>query len=582
VLAVLLFHDDRLPGGFLGVDLFFVLSGFLITSLLVAEWDAAGRIDLRRFWIRRAKRLMPASLLMIASVALVLAVTGELARLRGQAIASLFQVANWHAILTRRDYWDLFRSPSPFEHMWSLSIEEQFYLVWPLAVWGILAAFERRAWLRVASAALLAASYWRFDVAQAWSHSRAYFGTDTRVQALLAGAIVASPSARVFGSRPLATALGAIGLLVFAASSWALHGESEVLYGGGFTAFAAVMAVLVASLASATTWPSQALSWGPLTALGRVSYGVYLWHWPVFCWLSPERMNTHYLPALTALRFACTLGIALASYRLLEQPLRTGTRPRHVRRYLVAATLALACIPSVKAFSATWRRPPPVAPLSTAAGAGDAGAPVTALRVMVLGDSTSNSLGWAIRGLREPGVTVELQGQDGCSMLSDNCGGAGWAERAKDLRPDAVLVFLGGAFLHGVTADGHWQKACHSKWDGDFETALRRRLGDLAAADGAADRRVWAVTVPYPLGPYDNATFRREVDCINAQIRAAARAVPGTRVLDLGEHLCPAAACTREVSGVPVRPDGVHFDMEGATSLSRWVLDGVAPGAAGP
>jgi hypothetical protein len=190
-------------------------------------------------------------------------------------------------------------------------------------------------------------------------------------------------------------------------------------------------------------------------------------------------------------------------------------------------------------------------------------------RVLLLGDSTANSLGWGLRGARKPGIAVDLRGQDGCTMLADMCGGPEWAKETRELRPDTTLVVLGGAFMHGITSDGHWQKACHRQWDSKFRGTLARRLEDLTSPDG----HVWAVTVPYALGVWDVPAIRSEVDCINTSIRAAATSVPSVRVLDLAEHLCPKGNCDLEFDGVAIRPDGVHFSIDGARSVSRWVLE---------
>jgi len=187
----------------------------------------------------------------------------------------------------------------------------------------------------------------------------------------------------------------------------------------------------------------------------------------------------------------------------------------------------------------------------------------------VVGDSTANSLGWTLRGVREPGIAVELRGQDGCSMLRDSCDGALWAQHKRDVRPAATLVFLGGAYLYGQTFDGAWREACYPAWDRVFEETLTRRISDLATVEG----QVWAVTVPNPLGPYDKPSWRAKVDCINASVRRAAAAVPGVRILDLAELLCPGDVCEREREGTLIRPDGVHFDIEGSRVLARRVLD---------
>jgi hypothetical protein len=216
---------------------------------------------------------------------------------------------------------------------------------------------------------------------------------------------------------------------------------------------------------------------------------------------------------------------------------------------------------------------------AAAPGAGEAGLPEGAggfdpaaepprFRVMLLGDSTANSLGWGLRGVRQPGLAVELLGQDGCTMLADMCGGDLWTQRTRELRPNATLVFLGGAFLHGLSIDGEWRKSCHPGWDARFERYLGQRLGEIVVPP----TRVWAVTLPYPLDVYDTAAFRAEVDCINASIRRTAAAVPGVLVLELGERLCPRGVCQRESDGVEIRPDGVHYTVPGSNALARWVL----------
>ena len=214
ILAVLAFHGGMpwAHGGFLGVDAFFVLSGYLITSLLLAEWEQTGRIDLAAFWERRARRLLPALLLMVAVVTLgarALLPAEELRLLRGDGLAALFYVANWRMILRGGDYFAQTASPSPLEHTWSLGIEEQFYLAWPLLVaaclWGRVAVAARRAALRRAillcaigvavSTVLLAALY------RAEDPGRAYYGTDTRGASLLIGAGLAILLARHWTGR---------------------------------------------------------------------------------------------------------------------------------------------------------------------------------------------------------------------------------------------------------------------------------------------------------------------------------------------------------------------------------------------
>src|SRR3954454_19666729 len=149
VAGVLVFHGGYLQGGYLGVDAFFVLSGVLITSLLLVEAASSGGVSLRRFWARRARRLLPAVACVLAFVAVyawVWAKPEELATIRGDAIATLLYVANWRQIFSSNDYFALFRSPSPLQHTWSLAIEEQFYVLWPLAVFALVGVRARRGW----------------------------------------------------------------------------------------------------------------------------------------------------------------------------------------------------------------------------------------------------------------------------------------------------------------------------------------------------------------------------------------------------------------------------------------------------
>ena len=193
VAGVLLFHAGHLRGGYLGVDAFFVLSGFLITSLLLAEGARTGTVALGAFWARRARRLLPALLAVLAFVAvysLVVASAAERTTIRGDGLATLGYFANWRAIFSGTDYWALFGSPSPLEHTWSLAIEEQFYLVWPLLLVAITAAPRRV--LALAGGLAIASFVWMQVLYDPASPSRVYFGTDTRLASILIGAALAA------------------------------------------------------------------------------------------------------------------------------------------------------------------------------------------------------------------------------------------------------------------------------------------------------------------------------------------------------------------------------------------------------
>ena len=333
VIGVLLYHADVswAPGGFLGVDAFFVLSGFLITSLLVDEWRKHGRIDLRAFWARRARRLLPALVLVIVAVgayALFVARPDELDRIRGDAFGSLLYVANWRQLF-ESSYFAQLATPSPLRHTWSLGIEEQWYLVWPLALLLALRFTGARRWLVivVTSALAIGSAVLMALLFDAHDPSRVYYGTDTRAQALLVGAVLAllvmRPRRRPRQSRATAGMVGleVVGIIAVVYLGWLwthVADTSTWMYSGGFL----VEAVAVAALIVAATRPyspilGPLLSIAPLRAIGRISYGVYLWHWPVYVYLTPARTGLDD-GALLFVRLAATFGLAVLSYRLIE------------------------------------------------------------------------------------------------------------------------------------------------------------------------------------------------------------------------------------------------------------------------
>lgn len=573
LLGVLLFHaDGALPGGYLGVDLFFVLSGYLITSLLLAEVRDTGRVDLYAFWVRRCRRLFPALLSLMPVIAVYgkfFARPEDLQSLRNEALASLGYVANWRAILQEKSYWQLFSAPSPLEHTWSLSIEEQFYLAWPLLAAWLLPRRGARGLMVVALvlSAVSAVAMWALFVPG--GSSRAYLGTDTRMGAILLGAAFAvvwrpgtQPSGLAVKWLDFAGVVAAMGLAV----AWCtLRGTTPFLYRGGFwLTELGVLALIACAVCGERSVVARALSLRPLTWLGAISYGVYLWHWPVNVFLSAERTHLHGF-GLQALRFAVTFTIALLSYRFLEQPIRRHGVPFSRPQLIVPATVGLAVLLIVQSTDAratvAAAAPPELAPGEVRQ------------RVLVVGDSTANALGWGLRGLHHPGLKVELFGKDGCSVIFDRCLGEQWASRATELRSDVTIVVVGGAFLHGFHVEGDWHTACHADWGRKLEQVMKQRLTELAAAP----TRVFVANLPYALGRYDNEEHRGQIDCANAALQRAASAVPKVQVLDMQAQLCPGGQCLRSLpNGEPLRPDGVHFSMPGATGTARWALEQIS------
>ena len=344
VAAVLAFHSGYgwASGGFLGVSLFFTLSGYLITSLLLVERARRGSVSLGNFWARRARRLLPAALL---CVALVLAVAvwwtpSQRDHLPGDAIASVLGVANWRFIGLDASYRDLFLgAPSPLAHFWSLAVEQQCYLVLPLLVAGLL-RFGRRVTGLVLAALALAAGVAAVLITDT---DLAYQGTFTRAAELLAGAVLAVVLATRRPSPRAAGWMAGAGLAAFAAAVTGLSLEDTWLYHGGLAASGVVWAVLLAGLALQTgTMVSRAVGWAPLAAIGRVSYGLYLFHWPVFLLITPQRLGAGGVPLLLT-RLAATTAVTLASYHLLERPVRNGAVWRG-RRGALAVPLAMGAV----------------------------------------------------------------------------------------------------------------------------------------------------------------------------------------------------------------------------------------------
>ena len=576
LLGVLAFHaNGALRGGYLGVDLFFVLSGFLITRILLAEQRATGRIELWAFWVRRARRLFPALLALMPAIGLYarfVAAPAELAGIRADAIATLGYVANWRAILSDHSYWELFRSPSPLEHTWSLAIEEQFYVLWPLVVFFVLTRFGARALFVVAAALAALSMLTMFVLFDPERTMRVYYGTDTRAAAILVGAAFACVARRTPGvGRVGASLRDTAGVLALAGLAWAwsaIDGRDFLLYRGGFWLTELASLVLLAcALAGNGSVVARLFSLAPLRALGTLSYGAYLWHWPINLVLTAERCHVHGI-GLHALRAGVTLAVASLSYRFLEQPIRRHGVPFGRARLVVPVAFATACLCVV---IGAWPRPElrvANAPLPVVTSEARAVYVPTRLRVRVIGDSTANALGWMIKSVAPPDVAVELRGKDGLNLIyADHIH---WSD-SNDA--DVTLVSVGGAFLYGIHVRGKWTEACHPRWNSLFEAGLDQHLAELASSKS----QLWLATAPYPLGSYDNLPRRRQLDCVNRSLRKIAEKYPRFRWLELAELVCPKGECTREVNGLPLRPDGVHFDVAAASELGRDVLSRLDP-----
>ncbi len=382
VLAVLVFHADvalgdrqLFSGGYLGVSVFFTLSGYLITSLLVAEHGRTGRVALGAFYARRARRLLPASVFVVVAVSVAAALTDwfdGVTELRRHAIGSLLQVANWVFLFGEGSYQELFDRAggaiSPFEHYWSLAIEEQFYWLWPLAFVGIGVLARRSSTdldagrLRILAGITVLFALAAPLIAAVWGADAAYWATPARIAEILLGAVLAVLLAgRTRDDRPLDRRWGVlapIALVALTVASLTFPAAGGPAYAGALPLVAVGSAALLLGL-QVDGPVRSALSWAPFVWLGRVSYGVYLYHWPLYVILDAERTGLDG-PALFALRIAATLVLAQFSSVLLERPVRDGVRltPR-LTGLLAAGSTAVAVGAAVllvpAADSSYWR-----------------------------------------------------------------------------------------------------------------------------------------------------------------------------------------------------------------------------------
>jgi len=614
VAAVLAYHAG-LPwarGGFLGVDAFFVLSGYLISSLLLLEWRARGTIALSAFWARRARRLLPALFLMligVAGYALVFAAPDEIGKLRGDALATLGYVANWRPLFSGQSYFDQFSVPSPLRHTWSLAIEEQWYAVWPLLLLVLLRL--RRGSLLALSLLMIAGSAflmgWLYD--PGGDPSRVYYGTDTRAQSLLMGAALAMlllqrgplrslPARHMLQIAALVCAVG-VGWVWATAS-----GDSVFLYRGGFLLLAAAVAVVIAASVQPKAGPiGRLLSLPPLRGLGLISYGVYLWHWPVYLVLTPDRTGWDGY-GLFAVRVLVTLAIAVVSYRVIEMPVRRGAlrqwRASWTLAPATAAGLAVALVlvtrggaPAFSLSASPSSVMPSTGSISQPDGTG--GADSAPIRVTALGDSVAQTMAW---GLEREGPALGLSVSNvagfGCGFLpgdeeldthgkwstekADACRGwrSTWSAQVDAFLPDVVVLLFGPWDTLDLKVGGRLLEVGTPEW----EAYALEELGHTVDVLSARGAEVMLLTSPCfrprDLGLNAAAQVRldaQRVDDLNNLYWEFARQHEDRVVVaDLNRLVCPEGEYTDlTIDGVHLREDGIHFTAEGADLVARWL-----------
>jgi len=623
VVAVLAFHAGIgwFGGGLLGVDLFFVLSGFLITSLLVSEFRSSGTIRFTTFYARRARRLLPAlvvTMLMVAAFALLVADPGSRANIRGDAFATMGYVANWRYIITDQNYFVHFGAPSPLLHTWSLAVEEQFYLIWPaLALFvlrrrGTNALFVTAVLLAVASAI---EGYVLLHTGA--STTRMYYGTDLRVQEVMVGAALAAwwggtqgtahkPHRSVYPSEhhTIKRAFAALGVVGLLGLLWAIHavdGQSDFLYGGGFLLVALLGVSVIASVVKAPKGPvGRLLSLRPVRYVGQISYGLYLYHFPIFLAMTAKSHLTGNV--LLVAKFAVTFGVAALSAHFIEQPIRRGAliSTKHVRVILPAVTLGVVAIlvvctlPSIGAEAAfpehvtpqlIARLPAPNGPLPAS----------EQVKAVVFGDSMAKVLDAGLKVSSSSwGVSLTNHAVNGCDLLPESLikfqGGSptpmagaclGWQERwpkiIDDSNPDVVGLGVGRWEVLDREINGAWYTIADRPLQEEISTALDEAIRVLSAR-GA---KVALFTLPYVKGtttqpdgePWDlNQKWR--TDIFNRLVREAAARHPGVAtVIDENKMLDPNGQFVDYLGGIRVRDtDEEHPSVAGGMYLRPQIL----------
>lgn len=618
VVAIVLFHAEVswVHGGYWAVNVFFIVSGYLITGLLLKEHDRWGTIDLVTFYVRRAKRLLPALVTSVVATAVAARwIMGEAMpdTTRGDGLSSLFYVANWRFIFTGQSYFEQFGDPSPFRHMWTLAIEEQYYLIFPALLLGLIAVLRTR-WRVTASLVVLigvsAGLMWWLAPTDGGDASRVYYGTDTRMQDIFSGCALAlavwaarrRDLVRIARHRTTLNVLGAVGfagllaaLLLMDLDPW-VYPWGYLLFNTGFVVLVLGMVELLPDGGLA-----RAMSWGPIVWVGQLSYSLYLVHWPVIVFLDDSRTGLDGLPLL-ALRLGVSLPLAAASYYLVENPIRRG----RISRLLTPARTGMAFVAvlavSVAAVMASFSGISGTPTVATgeaqrvtadrsSGGGGDSGGG-SATNLLIVGDSVGFSLGYNFPKETYPDVAPTAQVRFGCGTAIQHLAVNGsqqkpgtkkcegmfdeWTQAAADTDPDVVVWSLGGWEVFDHVVDDE----IVSPGSSGYATHLTKRLDEgLAALPD--DVPVFIPNVPcyhqeeFVVDGEDLSSDRNDVQRskdVNTVLTDFADQHERVHLVDTYSWLCPSGSYQDELDGVQVRDDGVHYSDKGAHAFWEWMM----------
>jgi peptidoglycan/LPS O-acetylase OafA/YrhL len=606
VILVIIFHSglDWLPGGFLGVSVFFTLSGFLITSLLINECENSGRINLKAFWGRRLRRLAPASLVVIAVViglASWLSTSIEASRIKGDAISAVLYFSNWRFIYSGHSYGELFASPSPLQHLWSLSIEEQLYVVVPVIIAGLFAVGLRRRGIGVV---LLVGVFGSTIATMLISgHEHIYYGTHTRAAELLLGAALAC----LFGqrieqlatkpARPWSTLylLPLLGVVLLAKFSTV---DSAWVYSGALTLFGLLSVVCL--IAAIQGGPVRAiLSWSVLVRVGEVSYGLYLIHWPVIVWLNTDRLDVN-PTALFGAQVVVTVLLTVLSYWLIEQPIRHRKVLRSVPVALgafVASVVAAVVLASAVLASTSGRvdTTPEIlvtlAPDTTNVNEGVTTTVADAmptridrtvpLSILVIGDSTAENIATALAGASDGNLGVISGGVLGCPLLKvafvrdrkDSQQDVAYCPENEQLVRDHVADVDAVVIVAGVANQWAFQYTDSDMWiepgSDQYKTDLDQFLFNIED-----------IVAPYglPVLVFETPPVRDNPKILGDDISALVRWAAVIDEWDSNWHsvkMVPYADALSDPNsdeGKKERPDGVHLAEDFGQELARVIL----------